>query len=271
MQPSWVLEDGTRIDLTVVASRAELSLFAHHDWSAHVNGTAVPTDTRRIRGASTENVFELPDGREAVASVLMLRGACVCELAIGDERILYPGKRPFVCPACSNPVEPHLSACILCKAEQPSRAARIREMQFQALAISLLHLNLVCIALGVTQIIAADSTSAFLSLRSAEAATTLPIVQAFQTASESASELRHVLGGTATYMSCVFGCALLALRAPATAGVLNLLTLAFMFANRLLTFEFSWLGLAIGAGLTFASVLIAERGIELAHASLPRT
>jgi hypothetical protein len=258
MQPSWVLGDGTRIDLKTIANRDDLSVFANKHWSARVNGTTVPTDTKTLRGTSTENLFTLPDGRDAIARVVMSHGARICDLSIGDQIILYPGDKPFTCPSCRNTVEPQLQTCPLCQTEQPTYEARVLQMQRKGLATSILHLNVVCVLLGIAQMLAFHPEPAFASL---------VITGAGTPHAGSQYLLQHALTGLATYMLCIFGCALLALRAPALAAVLNLVAFLYMLSSHALTPEGSWFAMALAGFLLFSSLATAERGFELARAS----
>lgn len=267
MQPSWVLGDGTRIDLRVVAQRDDLSLFATKKWSASVNGTAVPTDTKTLRGTSSENLFQLPDGRDAIARVLMIRGTRICDLSIGDQTILYPGVQPFTCPACHNAVEPHVRTCPFCKTEQPSYETRVLAMHRKGIAMSILHLNAVCILLGVTQILSFNPEPAFASLSVAGAGAPHTSLLA-QTVRESSQPiLQHTLTGLATYMLCIFGFALLALRAPVIAAVLNLVAFLYMLSNHVLIPESSWFAMALSGFLLFSSLAAAERAFEISRAA----
>ncbi|HET6332554.1 MAG TPA: hypothetical protein VFG30_05045 [Polyangiales bacterium] len=262
MQPSWLLADGTRVELRSVANRADLGLFAPKHWSARVNGAAVPTDTRILRGSSSENLFKLPDGREAIARVLSLQGARICDLSIGDQTILYPGKLPFTCPGCRNPTEPHERTCAACKAEQPSYDARLGQLQRRSVASSLLHLNLTCIALGVSEIVSTHPVPAFASLHAADVATQ-------HLSGVHARDLQQALSWLAAYMLSVFGCAWLALDSPVLAALLNVLAFACMLTS-VLTPDGSWFALGLAGVLMYSTFATAERAIDISHRARQR-
>jgi hypothetical protein len=68
-------------------------------------------------------------------------------------------------------------------------------------------------------------------------------------------------------MMCIFGCALLALRAPGLAALLNLVALLYVLANHLLTLEGSWFAMALAGVLLVSSLATAERAFAIARGS----
>jgi hypothetical protein len=264
MQPSWQLEDGTRVELRSVANRESLSLFAPRQWYARVNGAAVPTDTRALRGSSTENRFKLSDGREAIARVLSLQGARICDLSVGDRTILYPGELPFRCPSCRTPVEPQTQTCISCKGEQPGYDARVFELQRRSIASSLLHSNLLCVVLGALQIVSSQPVRVLGSLQAADLATPHVLSGPFTPSPD------RTLSWLAAYMLCIFGCAWLALEAPVLAALLNLLAFGFMLASHALTPDGSWVSILLAGGVMLWAFGTAERAIEMSQRAKKR-
>lgn len=263
MHPSWFLADGTRVDLHSIANQQDLSLFAPKQWTARVNGASVPTDTRTVRGSSTENFFKLPDGREAIARVLSVQGTRITDLTVGDQIILDPGKWPFTCPSCRKAVEPHERNCAACKVEQPSYDARVFELQRRSVASSLLRSNLICVALGLSQILSSHAVPALASLRAAD-------LTQYAASATGGGGLHYVLGRLAAYMLCIFGCAWLALFSPALAASLNMLAFACMVAGRALAPDGSWLAIGLAGVLMLATFSTTERALEISYRARQR-
>lgn len=259
-QPSWVLGDGTRIDLASMVNPYDSSLFAPREWAARVNGTPVPTATTRLGRAWSASTFPLPDGRLATARVQQRQGVRIFDLSVGDQTLVWPGGRPFSCPQCTNQVEPQDRTCPACKAEQPSYHDRVLQLQRRGISNALLRLNLGCILLGLGQLLAFRPEPAFAALYAAD-----PSMRDLLAVAHPDAGLQASLGYLAAYMLCVFAFAWIALYAPVIASLINVLAFGVLLGSRVLIPSGSWVAVGIATVLLASTLVTAWRAIGIAR------
>lgn len=128
MHAEWDLSDGTRVEAKLV----DLG-----KWSVRVNGADVASTTTRASFFENDTSFRLPDGREALMSIRKALHGAEIDLHIDGRAILYPGRRPFRCPACRIATRPDELTCSSCEAALPDRAHRLQKRRLRRLAWNL--------------------------------------------------------------------------------------------------------------------------------------
>jgi hypothetical protein len=210
MRGAWELEDGTRVTAKIEKSDR---------WNVCVNGAKVPSTTKPLGMIESDTAFSLAQGREARVTLRKSRAGLLVDLHVDGHVYLYPGRRPFRCPACRRELQAYERTCARCRAVVPDRAQRMQERRRSRLFWG---------QLGTAGVLCAyDASHVASTLRDPRAAMarlqlSLPSSTHDQLRDAAISHAWSQLNGLGFIVAALIGLAFLSRRAPLTASVLNL-------------------------------------------------